>query len=292
MAADNLRTAENRFGRESGEKETLSEENYYRIVKPLRTYERDLAESIRGNETSKVDIRLKEEKRAKERNEPAARKESTNSSRKFVLLFIILILLVTTGSYLWFFLPKRSGVETLPAARTETLTEADSLITINTSGKSWGSVVDEFKNHQFVLSLFPDKIALFAPDVRAEEFLKEMNVEAPSSLLRALGQKINLGYYQDGEKLLPFTIIEVEDFENVFAGMFLWEKNLPFNLNFFFPYQETNQTFEDLSINNKDLRILRNQTGEAIIFYSFLDRKTLFIANNEITFKKVLDRNN
>jgi len=290
MAADNLITSENSLG-ESGEEKTPSQEDYYRVVKPLRTYERDMAESIREKQTSKVDIRLKEESRARERHEAPARKDNANPSRKFVLLFFTLVLLAAISFSVWFYLPKKSATKTPPTARIETLTKVDSIIPINTAGKSWGNIIDEFKNHQSVLSLFSDKIVLFIPATTAEEFLKEMNVEAPSSFLRALGKKINLGYYQSGEELLPFMIIEVEDFENAFAGMFLWEKNLPFNLNFFFPYQETNRVFEDLSINDRDLRILRNQNGEIIILYSFLDKKTLFVANSEIVLKEILERN-
>ena len=48
--------------------------------------------------------------------------------------------------------------------------------------------------------------------------------------------------------------------------------------------------FQDEELRNKDLRVFKNENGNTILLYSFLDKDTLLITGNENIFSAILGK--
>ena len=53
---------------------------------------------------------------------------------------------------------------------------------------------------------------------------------------------------------------------------------------------EINTSFEDITIKNKDARILKNNRNDTVLLYSFLDKNTLLITSSESVFQDLANR--
>lgn len=135
-------------------------------------------------------------------------------------------------------------------------------------------------------------------------FFKIFENSAPASLIRAFGSKMMFGLYKTTQNE-PFLLIRVDSFDNAFTGMLEWEAGINKDIGILFsknllPVTEVapgvgqsagtttiqktlnvdlanDTSFEDETIKNKDIRILRNKQGDTILLYSFIDKNTLLI---------------
>ncbi|MEK7187076.1 MAG: hypothetical protein AAB690_02165 [Patescibacteria group bacterium] len=134
-------------------------------------------------------------------------------------------------------------------------------------------------------------------EVSTQLFLKILEAKIPSSLIRAFDKSFMLGVL-GGEIPSHFLIIKVSSFENVFTGMLAWEANLAHDLGPLFATAEqlrnlAGQTqFTDITSKNKDMRVLLDEGGEAIILYSFFDDHTLIITDKIETLHIIIARLN
>lgn len=142
-------------------------------------------------------------------------------------------------------------------------------------------------------------------ETSADTFFESFASRIPTSLTRALNKKMFSGIYTL-DKNHAFFIIQVDSFDRAFEGMLAWEKNMYNDLKLFI--NKTNMVtaentantseivtiplkiFEDIIVQNKDTRVLKNNQGDTLMMYSFIDQKTLFIMDNESTFKEILKR--
>ena len=114
----------------------------------------------------------------------------------------------------------------------------------------------------------------------------------PGAFLRALGNKLTLGYQVRGEGYIPFLQLEISSFENAYSNILSWERTIALDLLGFMTDTEENRlnaNFEDQIILEKDTRILRKNDGKVALLYSFINSKTLFLTNNIKTFEEILD---
>lgn len=150
-----------------------------------------------------------------------------------------------------------------------------------------------------------------------EDMLALIEARAPDSLRRSLDKNFFLGVTSTNTNE-PFLIFKINNFDNVFAGMFQWENTLVKDMTpvFFKNLSVLNQpitnpipepiivgtsststilelppktTFntrnlEDKVIGNTDARVLKNQSGDTIFFYTYIDEEYLFFGTNEKTF--------
>ncbi len=129
--------------------------------------------------------------------------------------------------------------------------------------------------------------------VGAEEMLSRLANDVPPQLLRALGEEYLYGVHALGDNI-PFLIVKVDSYENAFAGMFEWAKTITrdvatlFNITRF-PPPEVSE-FIDILIKNRDVGVLYDATRVPIIYYSFVDRETLILTTDRVTFEELLNR--
>jgi hypothetical protein len=87
----------------------------------------------------------------------------------------------------------------------------------------------------------------------------------------------------------PFIILKNTFFQNAFAGMLDWEKNMRNDLLPLITASYPDETavdgnadrFEDIIVSNIDTRVLRNKSGKIILAYAFADTNTVIISTTE-----------
>lgn len=155
-----------------------------------------------------------------------------------------------------------------------------------------------------------------------------MLLPAPDMLLRNVRDEGSVGILNiDGESR-PFFALRVDSYERTFAGMLTWEPLLLRDLASLYPLhpvapaeteapvsldtattsnEEVSTTtpvslpprltpapartrFEDEIVANRDVRVLRDLDGKALVLYGYADKQTLIIARNEAAFGLLLSR--
>jgi len=131
------------------------------------------------------------------------------------------------------------------------------------------------------------------------QFLTAMGAHPPDELLRALSDQFFLGLHTVDSNA-PFFVIPVTDYDHAFSGMLAWEPNMNADLApFFTPVPQfvtgsdglpAARTFSDEVMRNYDVRALKDDSGQIVLYYSFPTRDILIIAESPYTFPEVLTR--
>ena len=96
-----------------------------------------------------------------------------------------------------------------------------------------------------------------------------------------------------GEPNDTFLLMRVDSYENAFAGMLDWEKNLKEDLLPLFQPEELIATipndavFHDVTIKNKDARALTDAGGKSVLIYSFYNQNLLIITTTESALRTI-----
>lgn len=268
-------------------------------IKTIHTYASDMAEAIANEQASMVKIALAEQN--KKQKEIAVNNFVQAKKINFVFIFIGILLII--GAYfLITFLNKKSNENNVHEVVTKeipTIIHADKQVILNNDviGKEETAKIiqEEVKKGDN-----PDSMkALILKDDSAENFLKQIGSSASGAFVRSLG-KFMLGTYtkkQGGTKSHLFLIIETKNYDQAFAGMLTWEKTL-FDEMFSIFGIDVNQdrsvlfskNFEDLLIDNNDARIIKDNTGQAVLYYMFIGKNNLVITDDIDTIKEITKR--
>ena len=151
--------------------------------------------------------------------------------------------------------------------------------------------------------------------IAVDEFLKIIEAAPPSFLTRALDDEFVFGLHGSAGNQ-PFLVFKVNSFENTYAGMLAWEDEIltalgpiikrktdPLTGNLSnasstsqgatsTPSKElitAESAFKDEIVRNLDVRAIR-ENNVLTFLYSFPDKETLVITNNDKTFRDVVAR--
>ncbi len=288
------------------------------ILKPLRTYERDVAEMIRAHQTSEVSINLAKQKKEERKPEIKAveekkkfvlstPKDRTTHNKLYTMLSVLFIFIGISILVALYFIKSSVDPIKIPEPVISTFIPNKEERVLALGKLSQTQITDNFS--ALLKEALPEdsvtyiKITMQSAsstiDATSETFFKSAFKNIPASLTRAFDKKMFAGIYTR-EKNQPFFIVQIDSFDQAFEGMLAWEKNIYADLK---PLLNTDTTtgettviveplsaFEDLIAQNKDARVLKNNQGETLLMYSFVDQKTLFITTNEATFKEILNR--
>ncbi len=130
-----------------------------------------------------------------------------------------------------------------------------------------------------------------------------LNTRASAALLRSLDPDFTLGFYERPIGPDAFVIFKSNYYQSSYAEMLAWERFMRVDLEEFLTGQtsipqvsgtttitQTEATFQDAIIKNRDVRVLKNAAGSTILLYGFLNQKTLIITTSEDTFSEVVSR--
>lgn len=276
--------------------------------KTIRTFQSDLADTIKSGQASVVKIAMAENARKE-----ALRAERDPRSTRNLFLILGGIFLVLLSILFIFFVLIRNQPKTLPLTQSEgsavpgyVRSEFD--IPVNLTGFSRSTIKETiaraYAEAKPKLGSFAHLI-FFTLDAQGAQKLTTTpelfaNIEsaAPAALIRALNPSftaIVYGWNTDGLAL----IFKTDSYETAFTNMIAWEPDLFDELYPIFMIDVSgdrtalfSERFKDKVIKNQDTRAILDKNGKPVLFYTFLgERKDLLvITNTEDTLQEIVNR--
>ena len=131
------------------------------------------------------------------------------------------------------------------------------------------------------------------------DFFAALGVQPPDELVRNLDSKFFFGFHMT-DRRAPVFVIPVISYDNAVAGMLHWEKHINADLAPIFTAVPSTQVgadgipvdrvFHDIVMHNYDVRVLQDDSGAAVLYYSFPSPSVLVIAENPFTFQEIINR--
>jgi len=284
----------------------------------VRTLKGDMETAIQTEHLSSINIAIAENQRMHEQiNSGAVEQPSTGDYSKNKVIIFISFLLVIAGivgiSIVYF--TKKSGpapapsIQELPSLIT---TEFKDMLDTDTVVKNKLTTVlgKKLNDSQFTVNnLYNSYLTTGSSTgkrlITAKEFVTLAGFKMPDIAKRTLLPDFMVGTYSF-RKNLPYVIFKTSSFENTYAGMLNWEKDMAddFKILFRLPGYDQNigisaeltpsvfKKFEDKVIVNKDVRLLRDELGNIILLYGIIDKETVIITVSDVAFKEILNRLN
>ncbi|NTV22685.1 MAG: hypothetical protein HGB03_03970 [Candidatus Yonathbacteria bacterium] len=307
IAADEARTKEatargEKHATEAGEKT---------LLRSLRTFESDVAEAMRSQKPSMVQSVLAEHRISEEKAEVAIVEKKKNNA--FVYGAIALLILGTAslgvGGWYWYTQTFSNGETSRTTLEVPALFSTEGKKEISANGLEEASVRNAIKNTILNTDMFIDSISqLYVTEqsvgldgtssvtvVQTERFLSLIGSSMPSWLARSFGPIYELGVHvwNGNQGFLVFTTTN-DLFDNAFSGMLKWEPSMARDLIPMFGISVDQSVFEkqweDVIIKNRDVRSLKDMSGNIVLLYTFYDKETLIIATSPDTMDEIVNR--
>lgn len=267
-------------------------------LRSLRTLRSDLSETARKGEFSLTDIYLRQQSQ----NPYGAQNPKAGffSQNKISALIagIALIILASAGTYFLFF--KKTETEQIPAKfapQPILASQVQKTIEFKTkndfSNQVKSSLSQNFTIGEIVYLPIKKAGEESSPYAGSVEFLKFFGGENGNALSPYLENRFFLGIMSLNENV-PVLIFEIKNgkYENAFAGMLKWEKNILSDLNFLFEEDSlakplTDAAFSDKIVSNQNARTAE-QNGETKFIYALFNKKYIVITLAEEQFKEII----
>lgn len=285
----------------------------------LRTYKDDIAQAIQANHLSSINIAIAENEKMHNKIDRGAEIENLGKDyKKSKILFIIsfILVIIGIGFFLFSYFGKTTEIERLPGQNSvpNTIMSADyrDELSINNVIKDRfvSALSSKINDIQIpVNNIYSTYITSSTGTekrlITTEEFINFTNLRVPDILKRTLSPDFMVGMFSFGQDL-PFVIFKTSSFENAYAGMLDWEKNLEkdfyllFRLNSNYSEKDlvtsltpsATHLFEDGVVVNRDVRIIREGGEKIILLYGILNKDTIVITVNDVVFKELINRLN
>ena len=243
-----------------------------------------------------------------------------NQNGKYNLWYIIagVVLLCVGGTGMYFVYAKYlAAVAPVSVSLTETASIfVDSRETISGTGTSLMRTVQQSTSESLARNTVR-QLSLDASttvSVGTNVFLA-FGVHAPDILIRNMNADGSMaGIVNTSSGQAPFFILPVGSYSTTFSGMLLWEPTMQTDLAMLYPLYPVSPTqpdasstlatttaaspvatdakigFRDETINNHDVRVLRDVAGRSVLVYGYWNQTTLIIARDPMAFAEILDR--
>ncbi|MEA3399292.1 MAG: hypothetical protein U9R00_02130, partial [Patescibacteria group bacterium] len=273
----------------------MQKNNNKNKIKGIKTFHSDMAELVKDGGTSMADIVIAEKRKRSNKN-PEKKKNVKKKNFSFLFLSILLIILALGGTK---FLIKK-GIEKSKTdniqEKVESLVPYDDQSIIDTSNIISKNELAEIINLELKKSLEAEKIkniVLGNPIessieiLNTSEFLKLSKIFIPETLSNSLKEDYMLGAFtpETNQRSL-FLIFQTKDYGSSLAGVSEWEKTMLSNLYPIFGINISGKEklltkpFEDIIISNRDARVLTDDEGNNLLYYSFINNNIFVITDN------------
>lgn len=285
-------------------------------LQTLRTYSSDMADAVRNNEMSVIKIAMAEQR--KHEMEKVYEEEKSITPAKIILMIggVILILSSVVGLYFMFQKKNANTVVEQTISKIDTLISYDDQSYIDTTNIASATDLTNALKLEINKPTKTDTIKSFFLTkntngvfglIPLKDFLSLMNVTASPSLIRSFSDNYMVGTYTPAStaqgtqpannKPSLFLIFAVKDYNLSYAGMLGWERTLLSDIFTLFQIDISgdnnyllNQSWKDIIINNKDARVLYDKSGNALLYYIFIDKNNFVITDNQDTIREISSR--
>lgn len=279
--------------------------------KPLRTFQSDVEEILKGGASSLAKIAIAENEK---KIESGFFEENTEKPERTKLIIGISLSLISIGIiglgalYFW----KSPEQVSLKTPVVQPLFTSDIEKNINVQGFNREKIVEALlKERDGNIAPLSSVVSLrltegkseTARPISTEELFAKLQAHVPSVLERSLDGNFMFGIHVLN-KNRPFIVLKTRYYQNAFAGMLEWEGKMRDDLGeIFIPPEPTvaasttddvlgrqSNIFQDITVKNRDTRALRGSEGKIIFLYAFPDKNTIVITTNTDTLEKVAAR--
>ncbi len=288
-------------------------------LNPLRTYQYDVKEAIEGKNITLSQMMMSEKQKQRDNFQKKSdvfekQKPPVNFERIFIY-GISIILFIISGAIVYITQDYvRSNIIASPndpnSWAYSNIIDSEKNIKIETAGESANSITQKIQNvidknelsNREILEIILSKNIIVNDNGKDKEIKSRLttrdffNILGKSSdhpLVRSLGDNFVLGI-QKNSFSDPFIIIQSEDINQTYTELIRWENSMTNDLGKIFfrtignPADYRGSNFNDVIINNKDVRVLKNNQNQVVLFYSIVDNKNIIITNNESTFNTLV----
>lgn len=273
-------------------------------LKQIRTFEGDVASAIKNQNESIISIQRAEVNR-REANQGESVEVEEHSSRALILALSTLILLGGGGVGAYFAYTtyiEKTALPIIETAVNEILSPTNT-VDIDASTLSRQAMLGVFaieRSHERGESAITHIQMTRGADLNKEilspaDLLTRLNSNAPGPLVRAMSPILMAGVL-GANPPHTFLIIKLNSFENAFRGMLEWEGRMAEDILPIFADNEvvervpTDSVWKDRVIQNRDVRILSDVSGNTVLTYGFFENNLLIIADNEETWSTLAQR--
>jgi len=267
-------------------------------VRSIRTYRSDAAQAVQQNHTSVIDIAVAENKRRQQTPVTYEKKKSRAFLWPSIILIIIALVVVAGTYYFWTVgsqtlsgTGQNSAAAFIPATNTETFP-----IDPKNPVTSLGAEIENNNSVPIgsIINLIPtgaNGIAI----ATSTDFFSALGITVPTQISLSLD-----GTYMLGSSISvpnhPFIILGVSSFENAFAGMLSWEKDMRGTFGGFIEIEHPSEPlialspeiFNDTTIENQGVREIINASSTPLFLYAFVGTTKLVITTDEATMALII----
>jgi hypothetical protein len=277
-------------------------------LKSLRTFESDIAEALKKQKTSMVQIALAEHHAETAKNEVAKQEEKKSSAFLLGSIALIVLSLVMIGIGGWYIFTGKGitsilGPQVTPLVYTEKTYElkGDELTTATLRATLAQEITQVTLSPDTIEYLYVTELITpidtnenpYRSIVSTERFFTLTDNSAPDWMIRSLGDEFMLGIHAwNGNQV--FFLFTVPNFDIAFSNMLSWEKDIPDDILPLIGWAGDRTVYtrpwEDLLVRNQDIRVLRDSTGNIVLAYTFFGSETLILATSIDTIDEVITR--
>lgn len=297
--------------------ESLNNTNFIPIPKKPSYLQNEQVKQININNVEKAP-EIPESERVMINNSSS----NNNSLIKKIILFIFGIIFLGGGLFGAYYFYSKSVIATPPpkpvAVKIPSLLPSDVQLEMKFDSLTSKEIYNKIYSNLDKQVLKNNDIVEFIPSIKngenieiinSESFIKRANIDMPNQLLRSLGSKIMLGGIKDvNEGNTLFIAFTTSFFQNTYAGMLSWEKDMPDELEDLMNYrsiiEEINNNassslnnyfgirgrFIDKQIKNRDVREFIHESGKSLFLYTFIDKNTLIITKTENALGNIVEK--
>lgn len=288
---------------------------------PLETYTNDFLQRVKDTHASTATVLAAEEDAG---TPEKVKKVPSRGNVLPITAGILLLLLGGLGVYLAYthYAAKMRPVTLAPTVSAPIFVDEEEKISGDTPSALLEAITQSMTHppaQNSVRLLYTDLATTTGDSV-----FSSLQFPAPDILLRNINAAQSMaGIVNIGGATTPFFILSVTSYSDTFAGMLSWEATMPKDLSALFPpYSPMASTtmatttalatttpktktkvtistpsilpsvtpFHDEVVDNHDVRIYRDATGQSILMYGYWDRTTLVIARDPFAFTEILRR--
>ncbi len=277
-------------------------------IKTIHTYESDMADAVREQQASIIKIALAEQNKKSREQLLGTATKAKSKNIFFIIGGIILVAGAFVGAYLLMSGAKTASVVAPVQTNIQTFIPYDTSANIDITrsvgkeeiGKTITTEASKTGKPNSIKSIFLTKENDTGTAVIAtQDFFTLINAQAPGALVRSLSSQYMLGTYQKDSASVPhlFIMFKTSDYSQTFSGMLAWERTLLDDLFTVFNVDVSGgkstlfgTPWKDVIINNKDARVLSDESGKDVLYYLFIDKNTLLITDSKDAITETTNR--
>ena len=216
-------------------------------IPTLRTYKSDVNQTVNRDKISTAKILIAEQNRQRVTQEKISDTSIKRPTNILVLLLSILLIVVALGGIGYFgytkVIVKTFDAPSLPPSFLFVFDEQKFV----DSSKEKNEIYQDVQGHISSLAQSKDNtytdIVFYKTDsetkeknrITASEFFKLYDISLPTNIARSISKDFVYGMYKTQDKVEPFLVVSVLDYDVVYSSMFQWETTLALDMQALFP---------------------------------------------------------